>query len=125
MVKFINKLGENGIYTLVDFHQDIISEKFCGDGIPVWLIDEIKGYKTFPYPWSLKKMPMNASGMPDWKNCDQGNWAKYYLTSDVGNVFNHLYDTNHYVHKKFVNYWKTVAKYLKGNPYVIAYELIN
>lgn len=59
MVKFVNKLGENGIYTLIDFHQDIISEKFCGDGIPVWLIDEIKTYQTFPFPWSSKKMPMN------------------------------------------------------------------
>jgi endoglycosylceramidase len=39
MVKFVNKLGENGIYTMLDFHQDLISEKFCGDGVPVWLID--------------------------------------------------------------------------------------
>lgn len=39
MVKFVNELGKHGIYTLVDFHQDIISEKYCGDGVPAWLID--------------------------------------------------------------------------------------
>lgn len=25
MVKLVNKLGENGIYTMLDFHQDLIS----------------------------------------------------------------------------------------------------
>lgn len=66
MVKFVNELGAHGIYTLVDFHQDIIAEKYCGDGVPTWLIDEIDGYKTFPFPWSLKKIPLNSSGLPSW-----------------------------------------------------------
>jgi len=39
MAAFVTKLGEHGIYTIVDFHQDIISQKYCGDGIPAWLID--------------------------------------------------------------------------------------
>lgn len=125
MVKFVNKLGEHGIFTLVDFHQDIISEKYCGDGVPTWLIDEIHGYKTFPFPWTLKKMPLNSSGLPSWSDCDQANWGKYYFAYDVGETFNHLYNTNHHLHKKFVAYWKKVASYLRGNPYVIAYELIN
>lgn len=68
---------------------------------------------------------MNASGLPSWSDCDQANWGKYYVTDDVGQTFNHLYNTNHYLHKKFVAYWKKIASYLKGNPYVVAYELIN
>ena len=125
MVDLINRLGEKGIYTLVDFHQDIISEKYCGDGIPVWLIDEIHGYRSFPFPWSLKKMPLNESGVPAWKDCDQKNWGKYYVSDDVGRTFNHLYDTKHYLHRKFVAYWQTIAKRLRGNPHIIAYEIIN
>jgi len=47
------------------------------------------------------------------------------MSDDVGRGFNHIYDINHHLHKKFVAYWKTVASYFKGNPYVIAYELMN
>ena len=108
MVKLVNKLGENGIYTMLDFHQDIISEKFCGDGVPVWLIDEIKGYKTFPFPLA-KKIPMNASGEPDWDKCNKDNWGFYYFSYDVGQVFNQLYNPRTHLHKKFVKYWQKIA----------------
>ena len=30
----INRLGQKGIYTLVDAHQDILARKICGEGIP-------------------------------------------------------------------------------------------
>lgn len=30
----INKLGQRGIYTLVDAHQDVLARKLCGEGIP-------------------------------------------------------------------------------------------
>lgn len=43
----------------------------------------------------------------------------------MGEVFNHLYNPRHHLHKKFVQYWQKIAKTFKGNPYVIAYELIN
>lgn len=34
------RAGEKyGIYTLLDMHQDILSEKFCGEGIPDWAVD--------------------------------------------------------------------------------------
>ncbi len=28
-----------GIYTLLDAHQDVLSQKFCGEGIPDWAVD--------------------------------------------------------------------------------------
>lgn len=65
MEKLINMAGSHGIYTLIDFHQDLISEKFCGDGIPIWLADELKLYKTFPFPMG-KKIKLNSSGLPSW-----------------------------------------------------------
>ncbi len=70
-------------------------------------------------------MPLNASGLPSWEDCDQANWGLYYFADDVGQIFNHIYNPRHYLHKKYVAYWKKVASYLKGNPYVIAYELMN
>jgi hypothetical protein len=37
METLINMAGKHGIYTLIDYHQDIMGEIFCGDGIPTWL----------------------------------------------------------------------------------------
>lgn len=39
--KLINKLGEKGIYTMVDSHQDVISRYSCGEGIPNFYAKEI------------------------------------------------------------------------------------
>ena len=75
MEKLINKAGEYGIYTLIDFHQDLIAEKFCGDGIPTWLMDKLDMYKTFPFPVTRKKIPLNSSGLPSWSDCDQAKWG--------------------------------------------------
>lgn len=44
MERLINLAGSYGIYSLIDFHQDLIAEKFCGDGVPTWLMDELKLY---------------------------------------------------------------------------------
>jgi len=68
---------------------------------------------------------LNSSGLPSWEDCDQKNWGKYYFSYDVGQGFNNLYNLNHKLNHKFTQYWQKVAKAFKGNPYVIAYELIN
>ena len=40
----INKLGEAGIYTLVDMHQDVFARSICGEGFPDFYAKEaIKG----------------------------------------------------------------------------------
>jgi len=37
----VAEAAKYGIYTLVDFHQDVISEFFCGEGLPRWVGEEI------------------------------------------------------------------------------------
>ncbi len=32
--ELINKLGDQGIYTLVDAHQDVLARRICGEGMP-------------------------------------------------------------------------------------------
>jgi endoglycosylceramidase len=32
--KLITKLGDKGIYTLVDSHQDVLARQVCGEGMP-------------------------------------------------------------------------------------------
>jgi endoglycosylceramidase len=43
----------------------------------------------------------------------------------VGRGFGKLYDKGHELNNRFMKYWEKVAQTFKGNPYVIAYELIN
>ena len=38
MVDLVNLAGKYNIYTLVEYHQDLFSEKFCGDGVPLWAV---------------------------------------------------------------------------------------
>lgn len=100
MERLINLAGSYGIYSLIDFHQDLIAEKFCGDGVPTWLMDELKLYQTFPFP-TQKRIKLNATGLPSWEDCDQKNWGKYYFSYDVGQTFRQLYKTGTKLNKKF------------------------
>jgi endoglycosylceramidase len=36
----INKLGARGIYTMVDAHQDVLSRKICGEGMPTFYSED-------------------------------------------------------------------------------------
>ena len=120
MEGIINRTGEHGIYTLMDFHQDLLAEQFCGDGVPNWLMQEIGLYKSFPFPVS-KHIKLNQSGLPDWDKCNQDGWGLYYLSYDVGRAFAELYKPGSYLNKKFTDYWVKVASKFKGNKYVIGY----
>lgn len=37
----ITKLGEHGIYTLIDAHQDVLARVICGEGIPDFYAKQI------------------------------------------------------------------------------------
>jgi endoglycosylceramidase len=38
MVNLVNEASKYRIYTLVEFHQDLFSQKFCGNGVPLWAV---------------------------------------------------------------------------------------
>ena len=39
----INKLGEAGIYTLIDAHQDVFARYMCGEGVPDFYAKQVIG----------------------------------------------------------------------------------
>ena len=40
-----------GIYSLIDFHQDVLAARFCGEGIPEWAVrQDVEGFLDFPFP---------------------------------------------------------------------------
>ena len=74
-------------------HQDVFSEKYCGDGMPLWLVeDELKEY---PLPVSTEKFTWdNTTGRPE--NCTkfEENWGEYYFSYSVAVSFEKLYTTH-------------------------------
>lgn len=44
--RLVADAAEHGIYTLVEFHQDRLSEYYCGEGLPLWVASEIRA--AFP-----------------------------------------------------------------------------
>ena len=37
--EIVKLLADHGIYTLLDMHQDVLSPKFCVEGMPDWIIN--------------------------------------------------------------------------------------
>ena len=47
--ELVSALDEAGIHTLLDMHQDVLSERFCGEGLPLWLAQQMgQGAPAFP-----------------------------------------------------------------------------
>ncbi len=42
----ITRLGEAGIYTLVDAHQDVFARTICGEGVPDFYAKEVIGNRA-------------------------------------------------------------------------------
>jgi len=38
---FVDRAAQYGMYTLIEFHQDVISQHLCGEGLPRWATDEV------------------------------------------------------------------------------------
>jgi endoglycosylceramidase len=36
IAKIVNISAAHGVYSLFDMHEDVLSEKFCGEGTPSW-----------------------------------------------------------------------------------------
>ena len=117
MKNIINKLNDNNIYVLIDFHQDVLSEYFCGEGIPDWILNN----SNFPFPINF---PYNKMGKPSKEQCLSGNWIDYQFTYYTGKVYQQLY-TDPILINFFLGYWNVVINTFKNSENVIGYEIIN
>src|SRR5262249_27517926 len=41
----VSKLAQQGVYSLIDFHQDALNERFGGEGFPDWAVQGVAGPK--------------------------------------------------------------------------------
>jgi hypothetical protein len=92
----INKLGEAGIYTLVDAHQDVLARIICGEGMPNFyakqVLEKEQHYCKGPwYDWifgtcySMSGFPMKkaADGNPMISECQKYNFGAFYGTVEA------------------------------------------
>ena len=59
--KIVQTASAYGVYVLLDMHEDVLSEKFCGEGIPVWAVRNDSHrhvFGSFPSPLAA---PFNDS----------------------------------------------------------------
>lgn len=136
----ITHLGENGIYTLLDAHQDVAARIACGEGVPDFYAKDIE--KDSDYCFSkvldplLKKIgacksmdsygyKKDKNGDPILADCAKKTFTDYYATSEVMSVFRAIYDNKIHMQEKYVDYWAEVADKLSQNPYVVGFDPIN
>jgi endoglycosylceramidase len=93
----------HGIYTVVDFHQDVYSEVFCGDGFPGWTVPD--------------------AGPP---HHDCGGWQlEYFQNTGMQAAFDAFWDAGSPVQAAYASAWDTMVARYKDKPGVIGFEPIN
>jgi len=107
--EIVEGLGSVGIYTYLDMHQDMLTEKADYEGVPRWLSSKFKP-PEHAYPWPMN----NTHGF--------STWACGYFSQEISNGFQQLY-TEH--KKEFAEFWRQVAIRFRNNPAILGYELMN
>jgi len=139
----IYKLGEYGIYTMLDAHQDASSRLTCGEGFPTFqtskvnstcadwsdpAFDDIKKVDTDCMSIDDYDYIADSQGWPEISECLHVPFFKYYTTIEAMAVFEQLYhetDTKAHLQTSFINFWKAVAPVFKNNTWVIGFDPVN
>lgn len=101
--RFVKRCEDEGIYVVLDMHQDLFSHKFFGDGAPEWVIDKsLKGEKYLAI------------------------WAEgYFYMNSVQRAFNDFWTNKNGIQDKFVRMWKFFSNEFKDCKNVIGLDYLN
>ena len=137
--EIINTLGKNGIYTMVDAHQDAFSRNFCGEGVPYFYTNEL-GYdkkcnanivtQFLGFVGTCKNLDYfnftyDGNGLPVIDDCKKNSFIEYHFLAEFSSAYKKFYENVNNIQDKFVEFWKVVATKFKGNKYVLGYDLWN
>jgi endoglycosylceramidase len=103
----VQTLGNHGIYSIIDFHQDAYSTEFGGEGAPAWAT-ETNGATNVSLPF-----PYNEFFDP----AEQQAWDSFWSNADAPNSIG-LEDN----YSQMLEY---VANAFNGNSNVAGFELMN
>ena len=110
----VEMASEYGIHSLLDMHQDLMSEKFCGEGFPLWAVYSNVADSKFPWPLQPDPFPVDARGVPRVGSCPTHWWGEYYFTLGVAQGFQHFYDNWNGTLDAWAAAWGEVASVAKG-----------
>lgn len=99
--EIVEMLGEHGILTLLDFHQDMYNERFDGEGFPDWAT-----HNEVP--------PTNCCGFP-----------ANYFTPAVMRAFDNLWMDTDGLWDAYRAAWKHVATRFAGTATLVGYDIMN
>ena len=137
--QIINTLGENGIYTMVDAHQDVFSRQFCGEGVPYFYVNEM-GYDKKCDASALTRIldfvgvcktiedfnfRFDENGLPLIEDCVTHNYQDYHFIAGFSSAYRNFYENRANIQDKFVEFWKKVVTRFKDNEYILGYDLWN
>ena len=137
--KIINTLGENGIYTIVDAHQDVFSRNFCGEGVPYFYVNDMGYEKKCDANLLTRILDLagvcktlddfnfnyDEKGLPLIEDCKKYNFVEYHYLIEFSSIYQNFYSNKLNIQEKFVEFWKHVVNRLKGNKYILGYDLWN
>ena len=103
--QLLDEAWARGMWTIVDFHQDLYAESYCGDGFPAWT------------------QPEAEPGKPQ-SNCE--SWFNGYLFDDASWPAWDAFWTDQYGSQTaFYAMWDRMAARHAERPGVIGFEIIN
>lgn len=96
MKTLVQMLAKHDIYVLVDVHQDIFNEKYCGEGVPDWaaqapgtgmlfhwnntIVICAVGAQAFPEPLAAGYSTNASSPYPSPEDCAKFSWPTYQVS---------------------------------------------
>lgn len=134
----VNMLGKNGIYVLIDAHQDMFSRLFCGEGVPHFYAKKMTYEQECKTNFLSRVMRLVGACLPlktfNWRYDEEGlpliddcrtGFLKFHQSPELTTIYASFYRNEHGIQDKFAKFWKIMASKFKSNPYVIGYDLWN
>ena len=104
----VGLLGEAGISVMLDFHQDMLNERFNGEGFPDWAIQD-DGLRAWP---------------------DVGFPGNYFVMRALWRAYDHFWANDPGpggvgLQDRYAAAWRHVAERFRDEPAVFAYDIFN
>lgn len=123
--KLLHEMNEFGLYALLDAHQDCLSPKFCGDGVPDWAAVPRSNAAPFPEPIDMKFELDNITGYPSRNDCAKHYWGLYCVSEAGASAVQNFYDNYNGVLDAFCDWWQFMAKQFRNYTNLLGYEILN